>query len=464
MPRAGVWVAALLAFAVRLHRLTESPEPFGWDGYAWLVQVEHVAREGRLHMPDGSWVVWWLGALRVVVGEAVLAVKVGGAVLAAAVVPAAWALGRRLAGEAGGVALVLWAFASPVLGLLAAELPKSAGLVAPLLAAAASALARRWVWFVVFAAVTLVAHRLGAALLLLGVFGAFLRPRGLVRGVLVLAGLVAVLAVFSAALPNLLHPLDVTRVSSQLSSSPSGFPFVFFARRSPSVPLAVELSLPWVAVALLAAARKKLPAEQVGAFAVPLGVCLFPFWSAESLDLGWRLATVAPVVAAPACVAAVFALRPVLIAKWAFVALLPLGFVARSGISDAVTPPWARYRQLVGTTPRDGLVIAHQGLNFVYDFHTGGEAMAWAPEPALDRTRVWRLVWGVRDGEWMSFAPDDAEVTRADEAYFWVREDHWEAFAQRAMKEGDDELKAKLRDWRNPHAVRPEWMLRRRER
>jgi len=49
-----------------------------------------------------------------------------------------------------------------------------------------------------------------------------------------------------------------------------------------------------------------------------------------------------------------------------------------------------------------------------------------------------------------------------DPEYAYVREDVWEAFVARAQAEGDDDLRERLRDWRNPSRARPASLLRNR--
>ncbi|MEW5743501.1 MAG: hypothetical protein AB1938_31610, partial [Myxococcota bacterium] len=130
---------SLAAFLVRLTWFLTTDEPTGWDGYAFVVQVERLITEGRLHWPDASWVTYFLAVLHLLLPSAILAVKVGGCLLAAAVVPSAWWLGRAL--ERGlpvpwlPWALASWAAASPTLTHLAGDFPKNLGAVAPLLVA-----------------------------------------------------------------------------------------------------------------------------------------------------------------------------------------------------------------------------------------------------------------------------------------------------------------------------------------
>jgi hypothetical protein len=485
-------VAALTlgAFLVRLGRLLESPEPPGTDGYYYVVQVEHWLTEGFFHVRDASWVLRVLALGAAVLGGPVVGVKVVSALLAALCVPAAWFVGReldRVAGEGRrtrALGLAVWAAVSPTLTHLAGDFPKTLGAVAPLLVVLAWVLSDRRGWGALLGGagallLAATAHRLGASLLGLGAVGACM---GLVlRGrrdtperkwPLVLVGLACLVsfALLTTVLPNLLHPQDLERVSSQLDLSPGAPPpFPYFALRRTHVLQQVELGASWlglVAGAVLLWRRRESRPLVMG-LVLPLAVCLLPLWRGDVLDLGYRTSLLAPLLAAPLVLLAVPSPRRGL-RSWALalpvLALVPL---ARFGFDPQATPPYGRFRAVIARIPRPlpELLITHQGVNFLYDHVTGQDAMAWAPEPGLDRTRVGRLVWGVLDGEWMAYAPEQEGLpppVRLDRDYVYVREDYFEAFLARVRAEGDEELLDRLTDWHNPSVVRPASLLRNR--
>ncbi|QRO02096.1 hypothetical protein JRI60_25340 [Archangium violaceum] len=326
------------------------------------------------------------------------------------------------------------------------------------------------------------AHRLGASLLGLGALGAVL---GLgLRGrtdsperkwPLVLVGVVGLVsfALLTSILPNLLHPKDLERLSAQLDLSPGWPPpFPYFALRRTHWLQQVELGSAWLGLvcgAVLLWRRRELRPLVMG-LVLPLAVCLFPLWRGDVLDMGYRTSLLAPLLAVPLVLLAIPAVRQGLRPRPWVPALVALALVplARFGFDPHATPPYGRYRALIARIPQPlpELLIAHQGVNFLYDHVTGHEAMAWAPEPGLDRTRVGRLVWGVLDGEWMAYAPIREELplpVRLDHDYVYVREDFFEAFLARVREEGDEELLDRLADWHNPSAVRPASLLRNRD-
>lgn len=490
------------AFAVRLLRLLESPEPPGTDGYYYVVQVRHLLAEGRLHVPDASWTLRWLALGAWLAREPLLGVKAMSAALAAACVPAAWFAGSRLARASASEnvspererfaawALAAWAAASPTLMHLSGDFPKTLGAAAPLLAVvgwgAASMTGQRlraWSLLAGVGALLLAAtaHRLGASLLGLGAVGVglglLLRGRASVperKGPLILVGVVALggFAVLTAVLPNLLHPRDLERVSTQLALSPGvPPPFAYFRLRATHPVQQVELGAAWGGVVLgcVLLWRRRALRPLVAALLVPLLVCLFPLWRRDVLDVGYRTSLLAPLVAMPLGVLGLPArVTGLLRSRLAAVMALGLVVLARWGFNPSATPPYVRYRTLLARIPEPlpELLIAHQGLNFLYGHLTWHEAMAWAPEPGLDRTRIGRIVWGIPADEWEAHAPTRDGVpapVRLDRDYFYVREDVFESFAAHAREEGDEDVLERLSDWRNPSAVRPASLLRNRE-
>ena len=467
-----LFLLTLLAFAVRLQLFLSSEEPTGWDGYSYVVQVERLVSEGHLHWPDASWVTWFLGALHLVIPSPIVAVKVGSCLLAALAVPAAWRLGQGLS-QGSGWLLACWAAASPTLTQLAGDFAKSLAVIAPLMLVLSW---RRGDSRLALAAVVLiaaVAHKLGAALLGASALGALLGA-GLSRlddrRVLGIGlGLAALFAGLSTSLPNLLHPADLERLQAQLTFSPGlPPPLPYFALRETSWPQRIELVLAWPALALGCWQFLRMRERRVvlGALILPLFVCVFPLWRTDSLDLGYRLALMAPMFAVPLLVFGVQPLSPTLSplrgARGIVVAILVVLF-ARTGFDPHLTPPYAAWRALIARIPRPlpALLIAPQGLNFLYDHQTQHESLAWSPEPGLDRTSTWRLAWNVTDGEWMEWTQGlEPQPRRLGPDVVYVREDVWDQFLERAHSAGDDGFEARLADWKNPMKVRPRSLQR----
>ncbi|MBW2699299.1 MAG: hypothetical protein JRF33_00640 [Deltaproteobacteria bacterium] len=486
-----------LAFLWRLTLMLSSTHPLGTDGYFYVVQIEDLLALGHLHVADTSWVYPWLAAWNLLLPNTVLAVKVGSAALAAICVPAAWFAGRglgrwldmrlpNLPGEQGAAwTLAAWAAASPTLTHLAVDFPKNLAALPFLLLATGTVfhpdLRPRFRWPLLAFSLVMAAgaHRLGAALILLAAAGATLtwllspKSRRIKLGFLVLLFVGSALF-FTASwlLPGLLHFADLERLNG-VFAAPTGTwpPWCWFALRPTHGLQAFELMLAWGALTLAAFSFAFRPASRpvLLILGLPLLVCVAPIWKREVLDLGFRLSLMAPLLSIPLLLAALppirlprpACLRPALLA----VAVAASG-LSLTGADPNQAPPYARYEKLIEAIPRPlpALLIAHQGINFLYDHQSGAEAMAWAPEPELSRADIGRLAWGIRDGEWLELLPEGPYPApkRLDQDYVYLREDAWEAFLASAKKTANEDLSERIHNIKNPSRLRPAWMMRNR--
>jgi len=472
----------IIAFAARLGWLARIPEPFGTDGYYYVVQVEHLLAEGRPHVPDASWVLRLLAGCAVLVCSPTLGVKSGAALLAAAAVPGAFLAGRGIArsrsthSELEAWGLALWAAASPSLSHLAADFPKSLGAAAPLLFALAIALHRPAGFRGAVALATALllgatAHRIGAGIAAAALAGAclgwFLRPAAPTGARTVIAASATALAllwVASSVFPGLIHPQDLARLQIEPSPhvpAPWGPAF-----RHLALVERCEISLAWPALIAGMVAFVRRPAQRaaLGGLLAPLLLALLPVWRG---DVGYRLALAAPLIAAPllalAWPPAVLPIPSRALAALALACGAVSPLLARAGIDARLNPPYAHYRALIAALPEwPVLLIAHQGLSFLYGHLTWREAMHWAPEPGIDRRTIGRIAWGVRPGEWSAHGAAAPAPVPLDPDYTYVREDVWEALTAGALAARDADLLDRIADWRNPSQVRPPSLLRNR--
>jgi hypothetical protein len=465
-----LFLLTLLAFAVRLQLFLSSDEPLGWDGYSYVVQVERLVNEGRLHWPDASWVTYFLAALHLIIPSPVVAVKVGACLLA--ILPLPWRGEGRGEGMPSSQTrwwLACWVAASPTLTHLAADFPKNLAIVAPLLIVLTWRRSGRLSILLIAALIAALAHRLGAALLFAAGLGALvgaLFSKLSDRRVLgVSAVLLLTFAGLSASLPNLLHPADLDRLQTQLTFSPGlPPPLPYFALRETSWPQRIELLLAWPALVLggWQFFRVKEKRVELGMLLLPLLVCVFPLWRTDSLDVGYRLALMAPMFAVPLLVGFAPRVGTLRLPALVLIALLIIP-LSRSGFQPNTTPPYSEWRALISRIPRPlpTLLIAPQGFNFLYDHETGRESLAWSPEAGIARETTFRLAWNIRDGEWAELGEGlEPQPVRLDAQVVFVREDVWERFVERARADGDEELLARLGDWRNPSKVRPRSLQR----
>lgn len=426
----------LAAFLLRLLWLWQTPEPTGTDGYYYVVQIADWSAGQGLHMPDSSWVLRVLGALGWVM-DPIAAHKVGGALLAALCVPAGWWAGERVH-PGGGLVVALLAACSPSLTHLAGDFAKNLGMVAPLLLWLGGLLSpskswKGWVLPIVGAILAAWAHRLGAAMVVLSLGGAVLAR---MNRVLILGGLgaLAAFAGLSQMAPGLLHLQDLDRLKGAFDLSlhfPQPWPLVALRQTNP-VELA-EWSLAWAGLLAVAAmGRKTWP------LLPPLAVVLLLPWDLTELDMGYRLALISPALVWP------LAAKIGRGSLWG-VLFLPLALL---GFAPKEHPPYPHYRRQIERLPEQPtLLIAHQGFNFLYDYETGAEAMAWAAEPELDPSEIGRIAVGFEPDDF----PDPRSVTALDPNTVYVNEATW----MRLLEQADPELRARMQSPQNPSQVRP---------
>lgn len=473
---AALALLTLSAFAWRMVFLLGESHPFGFDGYYYVTQLTRHVVSGHLHSPESSWVVWLMVPLRYLVGDSIVTVKLASAALAAACVPAAYfavaaCLEKREGFRLAPWLAAAWAAGSPVLSLMAAEFPKYAGLLAAGMGFWAVLWRRpfrKWQWpaLAILGLLTLTAHRLGILLVLAGAGRLTAKRTRLV--LIVLAGVLGLFAGLSLVLPNLLHPSDLERLRGVFDSRPSFLPFAYFPLWDPSWALRGELILGWLLAPVLVwgLVRNRPLRVLLSAFLAVFLLCNFPFFQSGRLDLGFRLGLLGPLFTVlPALMLIGNGMpRPIKLGFAAAAALLLL-LVSPLGIQAKRMPPYDRYRELIARVPRPypDKVIVHSGMNFYFGHLTRCPGVAWSPPPTEDPTRIGRIAWGIRDGEWLEFLqrhPITPAPLRIDPDYTYLREDGWEAFVRWAEESGDEELLDRVYSSKNPHRRKPRYLER----
>ncbi len=129
-------------------------------------------------------------------------------------------------------------------------------------------------------------------------------------------------------------------------------------------------------------------------------------------------------------------------------------------------PPYSYYRRVVKNIELDDdcLLIAHLGLNHVYTYYKGlKDALNWLPDFYMPLEKTWRIAYGVDSeriksvfgkNEFAGFIDD--LVQQIDSRYVLIREDLWQAYLARE----ESEISETLKNWFNPHEVRPNFIRR----
>ncbi len=486
------------SFFVRLFALLSQAHPFGYDGYYYVTQLTRYVISGHLHTPESSWVIWLMVPVRLLVGDSILAVKLSSALLVALCVPGAYlavqAIGKRLSSGQNDEAVrlapwlaAMWAAGSPVLSLLAAEFPKNLGMVTAGLFFWAVWWSKpggrmHWVWISILALLTMTAHRLGVLLIAIPItatvleyflhFGDHKSRRSWALAVVILA-IAFLFGTLSYLLPNLLHPSDLERLKGALSNHPSLLPLAYFHLWSPSLALKIELSAGWPLLILMGwgIVRKMKAWPLLMIFSASFILCNFPFWETSHLDLGYRLGLLGPLFTFISSFMLLhFRVHGVNKPRRSGVVLsLIVGAVSLSlaplGMQTNRMPPYDRYMAMISLIPKPypKKTIAHSGMNFYYGHLTRHPAVAWAPLASEDSSKIYRIAWGISDGQWLEFLENhDVHFTpmRLDPDYTYLREDDWEAFVTWARESKDSDLLDRIFSNKNPNRKKPAYLQR----
>ncbi|MDF1549509.1 MAG: hypothetical protein P1P88_16910, partial [Bacteroidales bacterium] len=77
-----VFLLFLISFVIRLIALQQTPFANGWDGYYYIMQMYTFIEKGAMRAPDYSIIYPFYIALSYIIGNHLLAFKVGSALLA----------------------------------------------------------------------------------------------------------------------------------------------------------------------------------------------------------------------------------------------------------------------------------------------------------------------------------------------------------------------------------------------
>lgn len=477
------WCGLLFAtsFGLRWLMLSQSPIATGVDGYYFAEQARFLAEHGRFRSFENSIVVVLFGIIQKLIGNPIVAVKLGICFLAGLAAPAGFLFGEKSAGHwRGGLLLGSFLAVSPSFSLLCAQYPKTAGSIVFLFLALA-ALQRglssiqagnKRAWLLLFGIFFL---GLASSHKLVFVIGAwisggiyldhsagFRRVRWWKLGTAI-AGFAGLLLVMKVLLPS-----DLARLLPALSW-PQGWPLRVLSERvflHPVLKGEVILSLLSVVPGCVLLWSREHDRFQTVFWLLLIPSLFNPFLNYRVLDLGYRLTLVS------------FLPGIVLWSRWASArwGRVACGF-AICGVfafnTGRVYDPQLdernaeSYQEIVDRMPKNEfpLVICHLGLNYYYTWATGKDTLAFIPDDSVYPPEdTWRLSWGVSRDAYDAVLPlieHDGlpEVRMLTTDYALIREDVWRLFRERMPPRTF--LESLTTSWRNPHAPRPKFILKR---
>lgn len=481
----GLFTLVLLSLLLRFWAYQQTEFANGWDSYFYLIQLKAWNTEGQMHSSDLSLIYPLMLGVFQVVSDYELAFKACAALLAAlftwvtAIAVSKWS-GKKQLGFLAGAFTVF----SSHLTYFAGQYPKNLlGLVLFLLFAAYIPLFTKkattkkdWIVCLSLLLLNIVGHRMTAVLSVCFLGLSLVLTKAHWKWIVGLGlGFVALLGI-GLVLPGVLSVADWSRFAGFLTVHPQWAPYSFWQSFGWE-----KLSLLWwmevMSLGVLGGAQlawgiihiQKTEHRIVLGWGV-LGMCLiFPFfkWSLDGIGYRFFLAFVL--------------LSPIGLWLWVDAYLkqrwpkwlwgIVIAFILLSGASmnsyrSALhDPPYKLYQVLTKRTfnyvskEKLELVIAHKSLAEYFTFYSGVDALPWIPEYDIEKEKLWRIATDVNINALKYYLPD-GEVYGISPAYVLIREHDWQQYLHLLKEEGRKEELSHINTWRNPHRIRPFYLLK----
>ena len=474
--RAFIVIASAVLSLLLFLKLSHDPFLRGTDAYYYALQSDFWFRTGKVKIPDSSFIHRLLGCLQYLGIGAENALRLWTSI-ALFIVSSLVGLGIMSAGSpAFGTGALVWLFLSPSILFDAIEFPKQFALaialsLLPILLRAPARQLRfllpLWGLFALWL------HRsAGLYLGLSAVFFGALRFRGSRPampwrkiGAVSSVGACSLFVYFFFVGDHLRLP-DILRV--HVGFWMPGIVSLALREALP-LPIRVELFLSGLVGLFLIGRASAASGVSPVRRAVQLGLLVAgfcPCFGSEVFSFGERFAVFLPLtvwIAAsldPPSVMPRPMMAGAIAVSWAVSSLFRLEIAH----PVAISPKYAEFQKMVDElNPKNiPMLIVHQGFNFFYKFKTTHESFSYEPEPHWDKTRVWRLIYGLSASEIHYFLPpgcgwESGWVSRMSvDPYYLMREDCYARFREGIHKDENPDLFALLNETpMNPSAKRP---------
>jgi hypothetical protein len=199
--------------------------------------------------------------------------------------------------------------------------------------------------------------------------------------------------------------------------------------------------------------------------------CIFPLLEWSALGLSYRLLMVFLILAP--LLASYFKLElktNLLIATCSIFTVAGV-YSTYSYPGDQLDPPYGTYKYLTKKieeleTIDPELIIIHKSFAEYYTFKTGRDALPWIPEYEISKSKLWRVAYGINLKTISYYADDSLEIEKSafqlSPSYVFLREDLWSKCIRRIEQE-DPDLFLELSGWKNPDVIRPDYLLKNKE-
>lgn len=457
--------------------LGQTPYANGWDAYFYLVQVESLITEGRMHSSDYSLVYPLLLLFRWVSGNGVLAYK-----LCASFIYACYALVLYFAGKQwcpryallAGICIALFGLFNPVAVFMDAQFLKNFTGMVLLIAMLVAVPRNRWLIILPLFLATLITHRICGVLAGIALLIQLAQKRYWIY-LLITAGLSLIAVCF---LPGVLHLADLNRFNHEFRLIPGFAPWsliLFYGFEhlhwSWYIMLAAGIIV-WILCFAVFFDQEMRESRRMALIFLLMGVVLlFPFLMFNADGPALRL-TLSFFVLAPLFLPLARSLM-----RQKLLVLLSVIFLAGSAFSwqayrpALFDPPYKLYQAVSENSKRylpvyknTTLVIAHKGLAEFFTYTQQIDAMPWQPEPGMDTGTMMRISSKVEYPQFAMHLDSSAmdSIHPLGVSYFLLPERIWQTFRSR-IDPKDSLLMQAVYSWQNPYRVRPDYITRKRK-
>ncbi len=471
-------ILAFLSMALRFKALQQTSFVNGWDGYFYLVQLKSWIEEGAMHSADQSLIYPLMRGVHWFSNDYVLTYKLTAALIAGLVTFGVFHVAKRWSGNLY-IAILLGSISlfSPHLTYFAAQFPKNllgfAFLLFFMASLEGSSKKTPYVWLLL----CFFGHRLtfGVALIFGGIWVAA-KHLSIKKIALLLASL-GILFILSLLIPGLPNLSDFQRFDGLLSWNFQFAPYSFVETFGTDnrishfwmAEIIVAVVIYFLCISFLFQKGKRWLVWTLFGLSTFL---LFPFYTWDLTGMAYRFFLLY-VLLAPLFIPLLLKLEKSKTNKASllFITILfMLGSIYswRSYHPEKHDAAYKKYAKLTSNTLKyldstnTDLVISHNALAEYFTFTTGIDAMPWNPEYEIETTKLWRIATDIRASEMQYYLNEDdmESVHKIGIRYFLMPEYLWQKILSEATKKGDDFLLEKLNTWRNPHRIRPGFLLK----
>lgn len=433
-----------------------------------------------MHSSDLSLIYPLMLLLYKLLGSYILSYKVAASLLAAAVCGLSGATVYHVS-KRGSLSLLVAAllFYSPHLSYVAAQYPKNLLGVCLFLLLIMFGNTKQWYWLLSLLLLNFFGHRMTAVLAFLYTISLFLIECKYAKELLFIAGSFLLLFVASMYIPGILSPLDFERFQGILSPT-FQYPFTAFIKSfgSENTDLfwRTELILYTGGYLLLLGSLpfwlKRKANKNIIAFMLTMLVLVLPIyqWTIDGAALRFYLIFTLLAPLSLSLVAPLYTHKFVVWLSSAGAAVLVvLQFTTIAGYTPVKhDPDYKTYhllaRRALQKVPAEEieLIIGHKSLAEYFTFTTGIDVLPWEVEYEVNPQKLWRIATDIELQTLHYYSEEEAHTTihRLGVNYFFLPDCVWKDILAKAKEDDEEELLKRVKSWRNPHIVRPGYLMK----